>query len=306
VRAEELAPRHLGRRSPPAAWEAYLLIGVFPAGAPLRWCKVQLFSGGRHPGRVCLSALEEMTGPGRRLLLFGREDGVVERDETAFPYGDLRAAAGRWDVSLPGLGWAGALASLELSVETPAVHAVTRSTDVLFWIDLPFVLTYFSAFGEVAVETPWGRAVGLGVVEHAWGADSPFDPRRLAPRAWHWDVLALGAAAGVAGLEVGPRGRRLPLRSGGVVPEVGFVTGRGLRTEVTGWQEQEGRAVPVEWRGELALGARTLRYDARATTRVAPVVPRGGFLGFSFAGELEGRGRTTPLTGSGFCEYQAR
>ena len=72
-----LQRRDLARRSPPAGWEAYFLIGVFPAESSLRWLKVQLYSGA---ARHSLAAVEGMDRTPQRLIVAASKDEVF-RDE---------------------------------------------------------------------------------------------------------------------------------------------------------------------------------------------------------------------------------
>ena len=79
-----------------------------------------------------------------------------------------------------------------------------------------------------------------------------------------------------------------------------------MRVEVTDWVSEQSRRVPQRWTGKMRAGANDLRYEARATTPVADVVPDGGFLGFDFEGEVRQRtGPSRRVTGTGFCEYRA-
>lgn len=294
MNATALAPRHLGRRSPPAGWEGYFLIGIFPAGSALRWCKIQFFSGGRAPGRWCLSAVEGMNGPGAETVLLGREDGV-ERHERALAPEEFVRAERRFELRTPHIRWGGAFPDLDLVCDLPSVRARARAREALFWARIPGLLTYWSAFGTLAIETAGERAAGVGVVEHAWGAQLPIDASPLLPRAWHWDVLAVGEGAALAGLAVGRAGslRALP-------------GARGAAIRVLEWIEVDDRRVPARWRGRLRTRGGHLDYEARAATPVAPVVTGGGFLGFTWEGELrEGDATARPRAGAGFCEYRA-
>jgi len=72
-----LQTRDLARRSPPAGWEAYFLIGVFPIESSLRWLKVQLYSGA---ARHSLAAVEGMDRTPQRLIVAASKDEVF-RDE---------------------------------------------------------------------------------------------------------------------------------------------------------------------------------------------------------------------------------
>jgi hypothetical protein len=301
-----LTARHLGRRSPPSAWEAYFLIGIFPAKSALRWCKLHVFSGGARPDHHCLSAVEALDGAPERLLLRATADHVAI-DRTRLSREELTRAREGWDVRAEGLAWGGAFPDLRLELASPPIAATQRPRDVLWWVKIPRVLSYFSAFGALAWEGPEGRCEGLGVVEHAWGADTRLDVAHLAPRRWQWDVLALEGGGFAAGLALGIGRRLLGPRSGGQLDGEPLRDGHGIRIEVLEHGEEKGRRVPLRWRGAISIGRGTLRYEARATTPVADTVPGGGFLGFEFEGErIVPRGvGGSAVRGTGFTEYRA-
>ncbi len=279
------------RRSPPAAWEAWFLIGIFHEG-PIRWCKVQLFSGGRRPGWHSLAAIEGMDGAGERLIVIGRDDGItIDRRPVERVDADTRG----WDVRAADVTWRGDLENNTLASDV--LSATTRARDVLWWARIPRVFSYFSAFGETALQLGSEQLRGHALLEHARGSDVPFDPTRFAPSRWHWDVLAFDDGSTCAGLSIAAGPIALPLRSGGRTPGKAFSTGPGLRVDVDAWSERGGRKVPQRWRARMG----DVEYVAMASTDVAPVVPRGGFLGFTFEGRASGR----PVAGQGFCEYAA-
>ena len=239
----------LGRRSPPAAWEGFFLIGIFPEGSSLRWCKVQLFSGGRDPRRRCLSALEGIDGPGGALVLLGRP-GEVETHERPLDAAALARAEEGWDIRAPGLVWQGGFPRLELALSAPSLRATSESRDLVWWARLPRVLSYWSAFGPLRLEGAHGVAEGLGLVEHAHGADTRLDVLRLSPR-WHWDVLRLEGDAFCAGLALS-----LP---GGLVGRTAARASRGDRaraSRASGSACSRGatsrRRAPTSWRSPSA------------------------------------------------------
>jgi hypothetical protein len=296
-----LEPRHLGRRAPPYAWEAYFFIGIFPEGGELAWCKAHFFSGGARPDRHCLSAAEALDGPGERAVILATPARIVH-DARPLAAADFARAAGAWNVEAPGVRYRGTFPDFELDIAQPELRAAVRATDVLWWVRLPRVLSYFGAFGEARL----GGQRGLGIVEHAWGADTRFDVLRWSPRSWHWDVLRADDGAWWAGLAIGLLGRLRGVRAGGRGPEGAFAEGRRLQVKVRERALAEGRSVPRRWEGTLSLGTGTLRYEARAGTPVATTVPDGGFLGTTFEGEWAPRGGSPrAVRGTGFTEYRA-
>ncbi len=296
---------YLGRKSPFNAWEAFFLIGIFPEASPLRWVKFQLFSGGRNPGKHCMSALEAMDGPGEELILIGWKDRIeTVKRPLGSPY--LSRSSEAWEVqSSKDLKWTGDWPNLSLHFSLMGVKANTAARNVLVWADIPRVLTYWSAFGELDWQAGEASRLGVGIVEHAWGGDTRIDVARLAPPRWHWDVLTFDDGAACAGLSATVAGRQIGLRSGGTAPGQPFTTGRGIQVKVNRWADEEGRHVPLEWSGELKLGDRIFSYAARKSTPLAPAVPHGGFMGFDFEGRWNGDGGNRTHRGTGFTEYRA-
>src|SRR5579883_2480188 len=113
--------------APPAAWETYLLVGVFPRGSAHAWCKLhvhvgpKLPGGGASPRRHCLSALEALDGPGERVLLVGTP-GAVDESRAPVDADSCSRGHGGWGVVAPGVTWHG-FPENELRVEAPAVQA---------------------------------------------------------------------------------------------------------------------------------------------------------------------------------------
>ena len=293
-----VAPRHLASRAPPAAWEAYLVIGVFPAGERLRWCKAHVFVGSARPGWRCLSAVEALDGPGEAAFLTGDERGVT-RHTWALDGSTCARDRNGWRIEAPLLRWAG-WPRTHVAIDEPRVELGATVRDVGWWARIPRVLSYFTGFGDLSLRRAGDASAirGVGLVEHAWGADVPFDPASLGPRRWQWDVLTCseGGVAGaltIAGLGVRTMGRLRPGEP--------FATGWRARVRVREWREEVGRRAPLRWEGTMSIGAGTLRYEARAATPVSAVVPGGGFLGTSWEGEWAG----SSVSGTGFTEYRA-
>ena len=59
------------------------------------------------------------------------------------------------------------------------------------------------------------------------------------------------------------------------------------------------RGGPTTWSGVMRTRRATLRYDARAATPVSPEVEGGGFVGFTWKGDLDG----ASVSGAGFSEF---
>jgi len=157
------------------------------------------------------------------------------------------------------------------------------------------------------------RLDGFGVVEHVAGAAAPVDITRVVPFGFHWDVLVFDRQVtpfdSAAGLSIIAGGRTLvALRAAAMIPGTAAEAMRGLKVEYSDLRVEcvNGReiAVPARWTGEMVSARGLFRYEARAVTPVAPLVPGGGFLGFDFEGEWRGKdGSRALLTGTGFNEY---
>jgi hypothetical protein len=288
--------RCFGRKAPPAAWEAFLLIGIFPEVARLRWCKVHVFVGRARPGRHCLSALEALDGAGEIAVMIADERRVDRRfvptDEAS-----CTRAADTWRIEAPGVAWSG-FPETRLSLGEPRAEVTAKADAVGWWARIPRILSYFTGFGPLTWSDARGAVTGVGLVEHAWGADAAIDVARFAPKRWQWDVLTADTGEIVALLTISGRGVRTMSRSGPAAP---LATGWRARLRVQEWTNDEGRRVPARWRGAIATSAGPFRYEATATTGVAPVVPDGGFIGSTWEGTWGGRG----VRGTGFTEYRA-
>lgn len=281
-----LRQRDLARRSPPAAWEAYFLIGIFPLESSLRWCKVQLYSGcARHS----LAAVEGMDRDPQRLIVAASKDDVF-RDEQPVAF---TASPDAFEIASGDIYWRGFPSS---TLHGSRLSATVEAGDPLSWVSIPRVLSYWTAFGWGSFETPLGSSDGAALVEHAWGASSRVDVGRFGPRRWQWDVLRFASGETCAGLSVygGPA-----LRSGGRAPGAPFSAGLGLRVSVL---ERDRDGLPARWRGRLHLHAGTVSYEARASTPAAREIEGGAFLGFEFEGSHGGRA----VAGTGFTEVRAR
>ncbi len=284
-----------GSRCPPARWEAYLLIGIFPPGSPHAWAKAHVFVGRARAGRHCVSAVEALDGPGEAAVLSASES-RVRRDAWSIDDASCQRAPSGWSVKAPRLEWAGFPAS-RLAVGEPDVAATATAGKGAWWARVPRVLSYFSAFGTVTWRDAMGESRGLALLERAWGTDVPVDVAALAPRRWQWDVLATGDGLVCAGLCVAGVGLRTMSR----LEHGELATGRRMSVRTRSWRSEQERRVPERWEGNMRTSAGTLRYEARAATPVAPVVPGGGFVGTTWQGEWQGRS----VGGTGFTEYRA-
>ena len=239
-----------------SGWDARFFIAIFPNG---EWCKIHTFSGGKRLDRHCLSALEGLDGAAQDLALIGSAARVERRTERAtFDDGLVRARG------------------IEVDVD---------ARDRFFWIRVPRVLSYHTATGAARVTIDGTTREGLGLLEHAWGAQTRLDVARLAPRRWRWDVLSLGGDRFFAGLAIHGAGFRGAARVDGELVGV-------RRLAVHGGADR--------WRGVMHTRRGALRYDARAATPVSPEVDGGGFVGFTWEGELDG----ARVSGAGFSEFR--
>jgi hypothetical protein len=245
------------------SWDARFFIAIFPDG---QWCKVHAFSGGKHAGLHCTSALEALDGPPQHVAMIGRLDRVERRGDGASFDGSVVRATGV-EASFAGSG------------------------DRFFWCRVPRVLTYWSAMGRARVTIDGETRDAFGVLEHAWGGETRIDVAALAPSRWQWDVLHLRGDEFFAGLAVHGFGAHgvARLEDGGGLSRVN-------RLRIT--MREPGKT----WSGVLVTRAGTLAYEARAVTPVLPEVPDGGFVGFEWEGTLRG----ARVSGAGFSEFRER
>ena len=300
-----------GARAPArAAWDGWFFIAIFPNG---EWCKVHRFSGGRPH---CLSALEGLDGPPQEVALVGRAEHVDRRGGVVDTMGRHVTFSFDDSARVTGLG----------------VDAVVRGGEPFFWIRVPRVLTYFTQAGPANVTIDGTTREALALIEHAWGARTRLDVARLAPRRWQWDVLSLEnreakrsdsrrSLSGAWGAEptISSRGSHvkffasLGFTAAGVgargVASVdggpGLVRVTRSQLRVLDWSTDGTRNVPARWKGTMVSRVGMLHYEARAATPVSPEVDGGGFLGFTWEGELERGPRRRAEAGAGFCEYRA-
>jgi hypothetical protein len=246
------------------SWDARFFIAIFSDGT---WCKVHAFSGGKHAGLHCTSALEALDGAPQHVAMIGGRERVERREDRASFEGSVVRASG--------------------------VEASIDARDRFFWIRVPRVLSYWSATGRARVSIDGKTRDAFGVIEHAWGGETRLDVAALAPKRWQWDVLHIGSSPGdrfCAGLALHGFGAHGVARL-----EDGRGTTRVNRLRI------EAKEPGKTWSGALVTRSGTLRYDARAVTPVLPEVPGGGFVGFVWDGTLRGE----RVSGAGFSEFRA-
>ncbi len=249
-----------------ADWHARFFIAIFPDG---QWCKVHTFSGGKSLEKHCLSALEGLDGPPQDLALVGDLARVDRRSELAQFDGAAVSARG-----------------IEASID-----ARVR----FHWIRVPRVLTYHSSFGAARVTIDGRTRNALGILEHAFGAETRLDVAKLAPKRWRWDVLSLGDAHDdrfFAGLAIHGHGFRGVAR---VERNAPLARVRALRLRENDESKNE------KWSGVMRTKRAILRYDARIATPISPEVDGGGFVGFTWSGSLD----DVFVSGSGFSEFRS-
>ncbi len=299
-------------RRPRGGWDGWFAIGIFPSTSAVRWLKLHAFVSDAPPGRVPVAAVEGME-VGELIAMVGLADRtVVERAPLAAS--TVACDADRLGVRAAGRAdWRGVFPEFAIDQGADgAVAARLRMTghDVVRWIRAGGMLTYFGVHSTMAGEvTVDGRALpvdGFGIVEHAWGASLPFDPRRIARGAWQWDVLAFDepnrrSPAAVAALASAmPLGKRLwPLAGRGRTPGGEAADRGGLRVR---WRSARD-GLPAAWRGEVAGAGETLVYEARAVGEPARVLPHGAFFGFQFEGEVRRGAAQQRVSGTGYCEF---
>jgi hypothetical protein len=247
------------------SWEARFFIAIFPNG---EWCKVHAFSGGKHAGLHCTSALEALDGEPQHVAMIGRSDRVERRADGASFEGNVVRASG--------------------------VEASTDARDRFFWIRVPRVLSYYSATGSARVSIDGVTRDAFGVLEHAWGGETRLDVAALAPKKWQWDVLHLDSRHGGDRFFAG-----LALHGFGVHGAARIDDGGGLsrvnRLRIDAHEPGK------KWSGVLVTRRGTLRYQARAATPVLSEIDGGGFVGFEWDGTLHGK----RVNGAGFSEFRA-
>ncbi|MBZ0253893.1 MAG: hypothetical protein K8I02_11195, partial [Candidatus Methylomirabilis sp.] len=89
------------------------------------------------------------------------------------------------------------------------------------------------------------------------------------------------------------------------LPGEAFARTRGPRVRYREFDDPPEGAppMPTRWEGEIRSDVGTLRYEARRAGPPALVIPRGGFYGFDFEGELKRKsGAPRAVRGAGYAE----
>ena len=311
VGLEDLTPA-----APPACWDGYFLIGIFPEGSPIRWLKLHLYRGTARPGRYPIASLEGLGGAGQVFHAFAFDDGITFRTDPLSTE-DFLASKDRFEVEVPGrIRFEGRFPDFSVTMEDPKeglrcgfrIHA----QDKVEWCRFGNFLTYWGLHsairGEVEQAGKKWTLEGFAILEHAWGTDLRIPPHRIVPGVAHWDVCAfhppLEPHSGVAALTILPFGKRsIPFRGGGRIPGIENARFRGLTVEYLDWGSSEYGCVPLRWKGSVVGREGRLRYTATAAGPPAPVFEGGAFFGFNFDGLYEARdGRRLELGGTGFTE----
>jgi len=321
--ARPVAPRHLVPYAPRrSSWDGWFAIAVFPREAPVRWMKAHFYHCTCRPGRTPFAAVEGFRDRGEIMLAWAGGGRVEVRRRDLDP-GVPEAETAPLRVERAGrFRLAGEAPRYAMDFSIPEEKARVRfdfeAGWPIWWSRWGGLLQYAGQHAAVRVEgtgAPPGPAPGgLGVMEHVCGASLPFDFTRALPFHYHWDVLAFHTPGSptdsAAGLSIGRGGETLlELRAAARLPGRQAEAVRGLRVRYLETEVRQDRRgadflVPVRWQGELRWPDGRFRYEARAATPLAGVIPAGGMLGFDFSGawSAPGGGRRE-WEGTGFCEY---
>jgi hypothetical protein len=313
--------KHLLPFVPPAAWDGWFAIAIPPRASGLRWCKAHFYHrscpAGEHPFSL-LEALGEQT---EVMIAWATEDEVAVHD-AGLPEGTLTCFSSPLAVTYEdNFLFEGAAGGYEMSFALPGKR---RSANFRFeagwpiwWSRFGRMISYVGLHSRLSLELADEGSLKLldsfGVMEHVTGAALPFDVRRV-PVSYHWDVLAFEDAASpfdsAAGLSIGVGGGTfIPLKAAACLPGARPAGMRGLWVtyhEVDLDEDALGNTimVPVRWEGLMRNRKGTLRYEAKAATPAAGILPGGAMLGFDFECTwTSGGSRKTSYAGTGFCEY---
>jgi len=290
-------------RMPRAAWEGWFFIGIGDRSCDVRWHKTHIFRSRTRAGWHPVSALEGIRTP--EVVRFAVTADRVYETRAPLAEADLHVGRDELDVAVAGaLEWRGAPPSFDLVCHERGglgMHMEVSTRDRMQWIRAPRLLTYFGlhsgARGTVTFGGEEHPFSGLGILEHAWGAQLPFDPVRLVRGPWHWDVLAFdeeeGAAFAGVSLPLPGLGTR-GVRSSARIPGHGFTAFRNYQVDVLARRE----GVPSRWVGKMQSDRGELRYEAKAATPVLLAAPAVHFLGTEFEATFAG----TRYEGRGFTE----
>lgn len=305
---------------PKAGWDGWFGIAVFPAYAPVRWCKAHFYRrwSPAPPERYPLSLLESIGQRTEVMIATATTESVQVDMADGF---DLAPAVCPNPLEID-FGDEMRLRKEEsgyrLSYRVPGTEkAMDFKMDAgwpIYWSKFGRILQYVGVHSAASVSLDKSTLNGLGVIEHVTGASIPFDFRRVLPVTFHWDVLSFDKAVSrfdsAAGLSIGHGGNTLvPLKAAAQVPGEDPSNMRGLYLKYLEVESAAGEnggevMVPVRWEGMMRSRHGTLRYEARASTPCALILPLGGMLGFDFEAVWTGHGKTKrTLIGTGFTEY---
>jgi len=311
---------HLLPFAPPAAWDGWFAIAIPARGSGLRWCKAHFYNLSARTGAYPFSLLEALGKRTEVMIAWADENEVHVHDvgvdggalacfssPLAIAYEDnflFEGGAGRYEMSfaLPGKR---RTANFRFEAGWP-----------IWWSRFGRMLQYVGLHSRVSMELADEGLLRpldcFGVMEHVTGAAAPFDISR-APVSYHWDVLAFDGATSpfdsAAGLSIGfGGGTAIPLKAAACLPGSHPAGMRGLWVtyrEVTEGEDAEGNPimVPVRWEGVMRSRKGTLRYQAKAATPAACILPGGAMLGFDFECAWRSAGAVKTFTGTGFTEY---
>ena len=318
-------PRHLAPWAPRTSWDGWFAIAIFPPGSEIRWLKAHFYRRAGGGGRTSLAAIEGLDKSSETLLAWGKADGTSAFHRAVDPAA-LKASQVPLRVELADrFLLKGNSPNYEMRVNLPEDGAgVTFHADAgwpIWWARVGRALHYVGQHSQMRIElaAPDGKKTleGFGALEHACGISLPLDVAKLAVPHWHWDVLAFHSPGSpydsAAGLSIGRKGTtRWRVKAAARLPGYGAGAMRGLSIrylEMGSAKDPEGNdvAIPLRWEGSMRNRLGTFRYEAAASTPMAPLVPAGGFLGFDFEGEwTPASGQTRTWGGTGFTEYGDR
>ena len=313
--------KHLLPFSPPAAWDGWFAIAIPPRESALRWCKAHFYNRSCAPGQYPFSLMEALGDRTEIMIAWATKDEVAVH-QAGLDGGALTCFSSPLAVTYEdNFLLEGASGGYEMSFALPGKRRTANfrfeAGWPIWWSRFGRMLSYVGLHSRVSLELADEGSLRLldsfGVMEHVTGASVPFDISRV-PVSYHWDVLAFADAASpfdsAAGLSIGAGGETvIPLKAAASLPGARPWGMRGLWVtyrEVDVDEDAFGNTimVPLRWEGLMRNRKGTLRYEARAATPPAGILPGGSMLGFDFECTWSSAGaRRTAFAGTGFCEY---